>query len=82
MGLRSVMSRNSILACHAKFLILLSMIRDSIRSDPDLVDAAFATEEHYEINHIRKVTHFKNVPLSAESTVNYSRLFIANETSR
>ena len=53
MGLRSVMSRNSILACHAKFLILLSMIRD-------------ATEKHYEINHIRKVTRFKNVPLSAE----------------
>ena len=66
MGLRSVMSRNSILACHAKFLILLSMIRDSIRSDPDLVDATFATEKHYEINHIRKVTRFKNVPLSAE----------------
>ena len=34
-----------------------------------------------EINPVRKVTHFKNVPMSAEWTVNYSRSFIVNITS-
>ena len=38
--------------------------------------------KHDEINPVRKVTHFKNVPMSAEWTVNYSRSFIVNITSR
>ena len=38
--------------------------------------------KHDEINPVRKVTRFKNVPMSAEWTVNYSRSFIVNITSR
>ena len=43
---------------------------------------SFATGKHDEINLFRKVTRFKNVPLSAEWTVNFSRSFIVNKTSR
>ena len=35
--------------------------------------------KHDEINPVRKVTRFKNVPMSAEWTVDYSRSFIEIE---
>ena len=38
--------------------------------------------KHDEINPVRKVTRFKNIPVSAEWTVDYSRSFIVNKTSR
>ena len=38
--------------------------------------------KHDEINPVQKVTRFKNVPLSAEWTVNYSGSFIVSKTSR
>ena len=38
--------------------------------------------KHDETNPVRKVTRFKNVPVSAEWKVNYSRSFIINKTSR
>ena len=45
---------------------------------------SFATGKHDEMNlvcKVSKVTRIKNVPLSAEWTVNYSRSFIVNKTS-
>ena len=38
--------------------------------------------KHDEIHPVRKATRFKNVPMSAEGTVNYSRSFIVNKASR
>ena len=38
--------------------------------------------KHNEISPVRNVTRFKNVPLSAEWTINYSSSFIASKTSR
>ena len=39
-------------------------------------------QKHNEINPVRKVTCFKNVPLSAEWTVSYSSSFTINKTSQ
>ena len=39
-------------------------------------------QKHNEINPVRKVAGFKNVPLSAKWTINYSSSFTVNKTSR
>ena len=38
-------------------------------------------QKHNEINSVQKVPCFKNVPMSAEWTVNYLHSFIINKTS-
>ena len=85
--LKTALSRNSDTVFENQIVIGKTYCKRTLKETPCYerhTQAMFliCDRKHDEINPVRKVTRFKNVPMSAAWTVSYSRSFIVDKTGR